>query len=394
MGWRFRKSFRVIPGLRLNLSKSGLSASIGGAPFTFNVGPRGVMGTASIPGTGISYRQHFGSVPQADTPPPHSPSPSYFPAPPELQPSQNSAPVEQIHSASTELLTSESLKELKQLMQMTFEEREDISRHLNAERPVRQRALSRYESWENGFLFKKLFKAAFARRTEEAETASAKVSEFEEQLRLTTVATQIEISKEQAEPYFKMRDAFAALCECSAIWDIKSRQATDMLHERTTAATRIERERVSFSVDSSDLIQWEQKVPRLKNAKGGDLFLYPGFILYRAARSAFSVLDYHDVMGNLDICRFQEEEGVPSDSKVVAQAWAKANKDGGPDRRFANNYQIPVAAYAHLKLKSSSGLWEEFHFSNVERTAQFATTLGEFEKSFAPQLKEPVGKPN
>ena len=46
MSWRFRQSFKIIPGVRLNLSKSGLSASIGGAPFTVNVGPRGVFGTA------------------------------------------------------------------------------------------------------------------------------------------------------------------------------------------------------------------------------------------------------------------------------------------------------------------------------------------------------------
>jgi len=39
MGWRFRQSFTVIPGLRLSLSKSGLSASIGRSPFTLNVGP-------------------------------------------------------------------------------------------------------------------------------------------------------------------------------------------------------------------------------------------------------------------------------------------------------------------------------------------------------------------
>src|SRR5579864_1151617 len=78
MGWRFRHSFKVIPGVRLNLSKSGLSASIGGAPFTMNVGPRGVIGTASLPGTGISYRHHFGgSEPrQLDSP---SPAPSSFP---------------------------------------------------------------------------------------------------------------------------------------------------------------------------------------------------------------------------------------------------------------------------------------------------------------------------
>jgi hypothetical protein len=34
MGWRSRRSFRVIPGVRLNLSKSGLSCSIGGTPLT------------------------------------------------------------------------------------------------------------------------------------------------------------------------------------------------------------------------------------------------------------------------------------------------------------------------------------------------------------------------
>jgi hypothetical protein len=31
------------------------------------------------------------------------------------------------------------------------------------------------------------------------------------------------------------------------------------------------------------------------------LFLYPGFILYRAAREAFSVIDFHDVIGNCDL---------------------------------------------------------------------------------------------
>jgi hypothetical protein len=178
------------------------------------------------------------------------------------------------------------------------------------------------------------------------------------------------------------------------IWDIKSRQAIDQLHERTVAATRIDRERVSFCIGSCDLIEWEQQVPHLKDAKGGDLFFYPGFILYRAAHSAFSVIDYHDVRGTLDLARFQEEQGVPSDSKVVGQAWAKANKDGGPDRRFVNNYQIPVVAYAHLVLKSENGLWEEFHFSNVERATRFANAVVAFAKSFAPQLAQSVGKVN
>lgn len=397
MGWRFRRSFRVIPGVRLNLSRSGLSASIGAAPFTVNIGPHGLMNTLSVPGTGISYRAHVGtsqvSHPEPSAPPPPSalpPLPSGGIVPPATYPApsfpathfQSAAPIEEVRSASTEMLTSESLKQLKDLMLMTFQEREDITRHLNLARPEKDRAVKRYTSWERGFLLRRLFKKSFAKRKEECETATAKVAEFEEQLRLTTVATHVEIEKEQAEPYFRMRDDFARLSECAAIWDVKSHQATDRFHERTTATTRIDRQRVTFLLDSCDLIQWEQKVPHLKNSKGGDLFLYPGFILYRAAREAFSVIDYHDVSGKAVSVSFQEEQGVPADSKVIGQAWAKANKDGSRDRRFTNNFQIPVVLYACLTLKSQNGLWEEFQFSNPERLVRFLESFNAFENSF------------
>ncbi|GGP18140.1 DUF4236 domain-containing protein [Silvimonas iriomotensis] len=52
MGWGFRKSVKLMPGVRLNFSKSGVSTSIGGKGFTYNT--RGRI-TASVPGTGIRY---------------------------------------------------------------------------------------------------------------------------------------------------------------------------------------------------------------------------------------------------------------------------------------------------------------------------------------------------
>lgn len=397
MGWRFRHSFKVIPGVRLNLSKSGLSCSIGGAPLTMNIGPRGVYGTASIPGTGISYRERFGGgseTPQPGVPVlPPSASPHSVPAIPSPAPTPSSfslpvstKPVQEVHSASTELLTSNSLKELKQVIQTAYVEHEDISGQLEAARQEKERASQRFLSWQNGFLFKKLFKANFVKRKAEANTATAKVAELEEQLRLTTIATQVEIAPEQAEPYFKMRDTFALLSESGAVWDIKSYQATDKFHERTTAETRIDRQKVAFVLGNCDLIQWEQKVPHIRNAKGGDLFLYPGFIVYRAAKEAFSVIDFHDVKSNAALVKFQEEQGVPQDSKVIGQTWAKSNKDGGRDKRFANNYQIPVVLYASLSLKSETGLWEEFQFSNPERLQLFLQDWAKFVNSFGASL--------
>ena len=51
MGFRFRRSFRVFPGLRLNLSKSGVSTSIDGRGAWFTVGPRGTRTTVGLPGS-------------------------------------------------------------------------------------------------------------------------------------------------------------------------------------------------------------------------------------------------------------------------------------------------------------------------------------------------------
>lgn len=59
MGFRFRRSVRIIPGVRLNISKSGLSTSIGGHGATLNVSKKGTRATVGLPGTGLSYRTGY-----------------------------------------------------------------------------------------------------------------------------------------------------------------------------------------------------------------------------------------------------------------------------------------------------------------------------------------------
>ena len=48
--------------------------------------------------------------------------------------------------------------------------------------------------------------------------------------------------------------------------------------------------------------------------------------------------------------------GVPADAKVTGKTWQYLNKSGGPDRRFNNNYQIPVVSYGTLEVSAPSGL--------------------------------------
>jgi uncharacterized protein DUF4236 len=67
MGLRFQRRLSVIPGLRVNLSKSGASLSIGHRGAWYTVGPRGRRVSLGLPGTGIYWTE---KVPPAA--PPHS----------------------------------------------------------------------------------------------------------------------------------------------------------------------------------------------------------------------------------------------------------------------------------------------------------------------------------
>lgn len=60
MGFRFSKRIKIVKGVNLNLSKSGVGVSAGVKGLRVGTGPRGTRTTVSIPGTGISHTTHSG----------------------------------------------------------------------------------------------------------------------------------------------------------------------------------------------------------------------------------------------------------------------------------------------------------------------------------------------
>jgi hypothetical protein len=393
MSGRFRKTFRVLPGIKLNLTARGLSATLGTAPFSINVGPSGIYRNVSIPGTGIWDRQRIvGPSPQSSDQQPlsHEEVLLSFPASPV------STPVSEIHSASTELLGSESMAHLRALVKDAYEERETITNEISFAAYEANVATNRYQKWDRGFLMKRLFKQSFAVRKEKADTAVAKLEELREQLRLTTIATEITLDREQAEPYFRMLDEFAVLSGCQKIWNVLTEKQVDRVAERSTADTAITRNPVTFGLDSCDLIQWEQKVPHLRNHTGGDMYVYPGFILYRASKDAFALIDFQTVTLKLVPTDFTEAETIPSDSQVIGHTWAKSNKDGSPDRRFHGNYQIPVVHYGSLLFSTPDGLDVRYICSNPAFAERFTKAWSAVRMSFSGDVRaqrrhDPVG---
>lgn len=59
MPLRFRKTLRILPGVRLNFSKSGASVSVGKKGATVNIRPDRQKVTVGVPGSGLSYSEDF-----------------------------------------------------------------------------------------------------------------------------------------------------------------------------------------------------------------------------------------------------------------------------------------------------------------------------------------------
>jgi len=61
MGFRFRKSIKIAPGVKLNVNKKSMGISVGGKGVRYSVNTKGKRSTTfSIPGTGISYTETSG----------------------------------------------------------------------------------------------------------------------------------------------------------------------------------------------------------------------------------------------------------------------------------------------------------------------------------------------
>jgi hypothetical protein len=381
MGWRFRKSFSPFPGVRLTLSPSGISTSVGVGPVRLSAGPGGPSFTANVPGTGLSFRQSLRAVSdgRAEADPANDPPlalPPAVPAPstPELQ---------EIRSAGSGALTTPGLTEFKSLLERARQEHSEIERELVQRRAEESGAVGKFNKWKNGWLFRRLFKAKFEQLRAVAEEATAHRAELEQQERLARLQTQIDLPLGVKEAFHLVCDRFASMSKSHSVWDTVGQRSTNRVAERTTATRTVERKPVVFKLGRCELIESEWNVPHLQNANGGDVYFYPAFILYFVASDSFALLEYKQTQLVFAPTRFIETDPVPRDSKVVGRTWAKANKDGSPDKRFKDNFEIPIAEYGKLVISSDTGMNEEYMLSNVESTDAFSKAWQSLAKAVA-----------
>lgn len=329
MEWSYNKDFKVLPGVKIVYGKNGITTELK-EQYKSDTHPK-------IDAEKLKYQINKYVEPGAV----------------------------ELKSAPIQKLTSNSLKEFWSLILLSDENFSDVrSKHdgSQAELELLERKIERTEN----SLFRFLFKKRLARYKSEQVEETSRFDEYRQQLALSKICIEIDADDDFNKQYELVKNSFYLLISSHKKWDFTTSRNVDRFAERSAAGTSITRSEISMSERPLPILQSDDLPLCMHNINGGDIYFYPGFLIVYEDVRKFAVIDYGEITIHGHSIKFHERESVPSDSKTVGRTWHKVNKDGSPDRRFVNNFQIPIVEYFEISFSSKSGLHEVYCFSNVE----------------------------
>jgi hypothetical protein len=367
MAWSYRRRIKIIPGVHLNFSKSGISTSIGvrGASITF--GQSGTYANASIPGLGLYNRQKISGKGGQDS----------------IKPIDNAPAIElpdNIFSADIQEITSQDMAGIKEAIISAQKQKEELKKDLNN---VKQALVFSKLKLVTGYilLFGLIKKQISINTKIEIKAQNEAIAAINEQLEYSKVNLNIEFAPEIKLKYDRLVNAFNKLITSQKIWDVTSAHAHDGVRSRSGASTIIKKKEAKVSFKSIPEIKCDFQPFWFNNINGSDLYFYPNFIVMLNSIHDFALIDINELNFNFSSTRFIESGQVPSDSKIIEYTWAKVNKNGTPDKRFKENYQIPIVKYGNIELQTKTGLKEEFEFSNYEYCEEFSRAFLDYQQT-------------
>jgi multisubunit Na+/H+ antiporter MnhB subunit len=344
VGLYFRRSVRVGP-LRFNFSKSGIGVSTGIPGFRVGTGPRGAY--VHVGAGGLYYRQSLGSslTEAAET---RQPGAHGLPSYAGDVEDRTVGPLEDTDSASVLELTDASSQRLLDEIQQ-------------------RRATPRVAPWIAGIGIAAFFVAGNAGVGELSIAVVGAVmgglfwwASGRDALRRTVVIG-YDLDAVAAEHFEALINAWKALAGVGGLWHIPAQVHDRKYH--AGASTVLNRVAVRPATGEPPGIRTNIDVPFIRVGRQ-QLYFMPDRVLVFDG-SQVGAVEYSSLLVEVGTTRFVEDGSVPGDAQVVDHTWRYVNQDGGPDRRFANNAQLPIALYETIHLTSSSGLNELLHVSRV-----------------------------
>ncbi|MBS0353430.1 MAG: DUF4236 domain-containing protein [Proteobacteria bacterium] len=359
MGLTFSKSVRI-GAVRFNFSGSGIGMSVGIPGLRIGTGPRGAYISGGV--GGFRYRRSLGALPNR--------APSRFA-------DEQGAPA-LAEGAFAPAIVSTQEHDTLSVLELTDSDSDGLLQSMNEQR--RKTSLWPFVA---GTLFFLYFPLTSAMKTWPsvfhfvlAAVMAAVVGwvYWRDKMRKMTVLF--------FEPDVATADHFEALCRAlssaTSMRKLRAVVSTSRYADRKYSAGASEGlkfSQVSLSLGQGPGVVANVKVPVVKTGRT-TLAFYPDRMLAFQGSSVGAVA-YDDLSVVEERTRFIEHESVPGDAQVIDRTWQYVNRNGGPDRRFKNNRELPICAYTKLNLSTQSGLDIRLLGSREHGFEPLATALSE-----------------
>lgn len=363
MGLKFRRRQKLFPEVNLNLSAKGLSATVGIKGLSVNFNKTGAYLNTGIPGTGIYDRNRIAKWEKnKNEVVTESPNQYYF-----LSKNLESA----ISSNQANSVTSEGLAEIKENLIEARKEYEEIKAELfqlNTEIQKLKKYFSLLKLILIGFFMKSL--------KEKIEDNENYLEHLNDQLSQCNINIETNIDPNTEKQYKELVESFKNLLTADYVWHkLKEESNKD---NRSSASYNIDRKRTKLCIDKANFIKSDYDAFCFVKANGDKLYLYPAFAMLYNNQNNFGLVELAELEVNFSYTKYHESENLPNDAEVVGSVWIKENNDGSPDKRFKNNYQIPIVRYGELTFTSKTGINEVFIFSDAKLAEAFAITFKKY----------------
>lgn len=371
---KFRRKLKIFPKVRLNISKSGVSTSLGIRGANATLGAKGAYINYGIPGTGIYDRTKISPDTNSYNEYRSFDRSSNFINNNKSDASHNSLYEEiVIASGNVENIISSNLAVLRETLYDCYKERDSIE--IEIAKVENQVFFASFLNIIAKMLILGFYIKWFGLNFREKKCY---LKDLRSQLENCYVDIDITIDDKQKDIYIKLQNSFIELCNSDKIWSINSYYNIDKIRERSVAEIMVKRQIASFSNnDNLDIIKSSIN-PLLLTNSINSLYIYPAFILIIGENKSFGMIEIKDINLLFNEDHYIEYEDIPLDSKIMHYVWDKSNKDGSPDRRFNNNYQIPVCQYGRLDFQNEQGLNESFQISNFVAARKFANCFNQY----------------
>ncbi|MDP9190195.1 MAG: DUF4236 domain-containing protein [Acidobacteriota bacterium] len=330
MGFYLRKSLSVGP-FRFNLSGSGVGVSVGIPGFRVGSGPRGNY--VHLGRSGVYYRHTF----PADSSTPRIHAPALIPS------SATHAPLQEIESGSAACIVDSSSEEL--LNEIRAKRRKLSLRPFAIVWLILSMIIAMGAGWPSWALL----------MTAVIGMALVLAAGYRDKIEKTVVIFyDFEPSAENA--FRRFTEWADALSATRKAWHVAASGRVFDRKYHAGASQLLQRSETTIRAAQPPFL--ETNVPVLSVGAGRQtLYFLPDRLLVYDA-TGIGAVTYRTLDVSAGQQRFIEDGGVPPDATVVDRTWRYVNRNGGPDRRFNDNPQIPICLYDELVLRTASGLHE------------------------------------